>query len=116
MRPMFSYSSTTTLMASEDDALSPGNLPEISSDSNQRSSIKSKERLFPYVSLTRLSDAEKALYQSLFPPLDESIKVDEVLGEAVDDYRGPLYYGRFEQGIIRGVSARMDAFHVDSRV
>ncbi|KAJ4002497.1 SHREC complex subunit Mit1 [Lentinula boryana] len=56
----------------------------------------------PCVSLSRLSKVEKSLYKSLFPEFDEAIKVDEVVGEVDDDIKGPLYYGRFEQGIIMG--------------
>ncbi|KAJ3843907.1 SHREC complex subunit Mit1 [Lentinula raphanica] len=56
----------------------------------------------PYVSLSCLSAAERSLYKSLYPELDENIKVDEVLGEVEDDIKGPLYYGRFRGGIIMG--------------
>lgn len=57
----------------------------------------------PYVSLPRLSEEEKSLYASLIPELDETIPVDEVVGEVDDDIKGPLYYARFDQGIIMGV-------------
>ncbi|KAJ4484899.1 hypothetical protein C8J55DRAFT_472367 [Lentinula edodes] len=56
----------------------------------------------PYVSLPRLSEEEKSLYASLIPELDETIPVDEVVGEVDDDIKGPLYYARFDQGIIMG--------------
>ncbi|KAE9408278.1 hypothetical protein BT96DRAFT_914203 [Gymnopus androsaceus JB14] len=77
----------------------PENRFEIASSSDEKSTKNTKPRLLPYVSLPRLPETNKALYESLVPPLDKSIKVDEVVGEAVDDLMGPLYYGRFEKGI-----------------
>lgn len=102
------FSTSTVMAESEPEMVSvspPENRLEIASSSDEKSTKNTKPRLLPYVSLPRLPETNKALYESLVPPLDKSIKVDEVVGEAVDDLMGPLYYGRFEKGIIRGVSA-----------
>ncbi|KAF5388487.1 hypothetical protein D9757_004581 [Collybiopsis confluens] len=64
-----------------------------------------------YVSIPGLSKAEKAKYEPLIPELDERIKVDEVVGEVFDDIKGPLYYGRYKDGMIRGFPAEAFALN-----
>ncbi|KAJ4485941.1 SNF2 family DNA-dependent ATPase [Lentinula aciculospora] len=84
--------------------------PPISTE-NQTDSFKTEPqavtrpevvRKVPYVSLPRLSQSERSSYTSLIPDLDETIKVNEVVGEVEDDLKGPLYYGRYDEGIIMG--------------
>ncbi len=68
--------------------------------------IRKTKQTMLYVSPPYLAEDEKLKYESLVPKLDESVPVDEVVGEAKDDIKGLLYYGRFRGGILYGVSAK----------
>ncbi|KAF9076104.1 hypothetical protein BDP27DRAFT_1313905 [Rhodocollybia butyracea] len=89
-----------------DKSESPGLGSRVSSAGVKQQFITQENtRKFAHVLLPRLSEAEKSLYENFIPELDASIKVDEVVGEIEDDFKGPLYYGRYAGGIIMGFPA-----------